>query len=126
MSKSSSAGLQQPTSFAERKAWSSDSVVLDLLSDEACPPDEIARTVARLGLLLIDLLDGGAVTVRYVERVLFNLEVVTAAERRGLAPECIELLDLGMQFEDWEEHTPDELPAALAQARELSRKILRH
>ena len=126
MSKSSSAVAEQPASSGGRRAWSSDSVVQDMLLDEASDPEEITRTIARLSLFLIDLLEGGAVTVAYVERVLYNLDVVTAAERRGLAPECIELLDLGMQFEDWEEHTPHELPEAFARARELARKLLLH
>ena len=112
------------TRETSRTVWSSDSLVLEMLSDEVTPPDEIARTIARLSLFLIDLLEGGVVTIRYAERVLYNQDVVEASERRALASDCIELLDLGMQFEDWEEHTPDDLPQAFAQARELSRKLL--
>jgi ABC-type Fe3+/spermidine/putrescine transport system ATPase subunit len=61
--------------------------------------------------------------VRYAEQVLFNLEVVRQLEKRRLK-DCVELIDWGMQLEDWEEHTPEQLSEAIDAVAQLARHLL--
>ena len=95
----------------------------DLLESPGISEREIRRLVGWQALSLADLLRRLCITVRYAERALFNLEVVQQLERRNLA-DCAELIDWGMQLEDWDEHTPDQLPDALVKIAELAQQLL--
>jgi len=95
----------------------------DLLESPGISEGEIRRLVGWQALSLADLLRRKCITVRYAERALFNLEVVQQLERRGLV-DCVELIDWGMQLEDWDEHTPDQLPDALVKITELAQQLL--
>lgn len=95
----------------------------ELLKSPGLSEREIRRLVGWQTLSLADLLRRQCVTVRYAERSLFNLEVVQQLERRGLI-DCVELIDWGMQLEDWDEHTPDQLPDALVKISELAQQLL--
>ena len=85
---------------------------IDLLSNQTLSDTEIRRLVGWYALSLADLLRRKCVTVRYAERMLFNLDVVQKLEQRHLQ-DCVELVDWGMQLEDWEEHTPKQLKEAI-------------
>lgn len=85
---------------------------IDLLSDKTLSDSEIRRLVGWYAWSLTDLLRRKCVTVRYAERMLFKLDVVQQLEKRRLAG-CVELVDWGMQLEDWEEHTPERFGEAL-------------
>jgi hypothetical protein len=61
--------------------------------------------------------------VRYAEQALFNLDVVQKLAQRHL-DDCVELLDWGMQLEDWEEHTPEQLPEALTTIAQFAQRLL--
>jgi hypothetical protein len=61
--------------------------------------------------------------VRYAEQVLFNLDVVRQLEKRRLK-DCVELIDWGMQLEDWEEHTPEQLSDAINTVAQLAHQLL--
>ncbi|MBI2367899.1 MAG: DUF3969 family protein, partial [Deltaproteobacteria bacterium] len=63
------------------------------------------------------------VTVRYAEQMLFNLDVVQRLDRRRLR-DCVEVVDWGMQLEDWEAHTPEHLPEALSTIARLAQRLL--
>ena len=95
----------------------------DLLESPGISEREIRRLVGWQALSLADLLWRQCITVRYAERSLFNLEVVQQLERRSLI-DCVELIDWGMQLEDWDEHTPDQLPDALVKISELAQQLL--
>ena len=95
----------------------------DVLKSPELSEGEIRRLVGWHALSLADLLRRKCITVRYAERVLFNLEVVHQLERRSLI-DCVELIDWGMQLEDWDEHTPDQLPDALVKISELAQQLL--
>ena len=84
---------------------------------------EIRRLIGWYALSLADLLRRKCITIRYAERTLFNLDVVQHLEQRGLA-DCVELIDWGMQLEDWEEHTPDHLAEALTNVAQLAQQLL--
>ena len=95
----------------------------ELLESPGLSEREIRRLVGWQALSLADLLRRQCITVRYAERSLFNLEVVQQLERRSLI-DCVELIDWGMQLEDWDEHTPDQLPDALVKISELAQQLL--
>jgi hypothetical protein len=61
--------------------------------------------------------------VRYAEQALFNLDVVRQLEKRRLA-DCVEVIDWGMQLEDWEEHTPEQLSEAINTVAKFAQKLL--
>jgi hypothetical protein len=61
--------------------------------------------------------------VRYAEQALFNLDVVRQLERRRLK-DCVELVDWGMQLEDWEAHTPEQLSEAINTVAQLAQQLL--
>jgi len=61
--------------------------------------------------------------VRYAEQVLFNLDVVRQLEKRRLK-DCVELIDWGMQLEDWEEHTPEQRSEAINTVAQLAQQLL--
>ena len=61
--------------------------------------------------------------MRYAEQVLFNLDVVRQLEKRRLK-DCVELIDWGMQLEDWEEHTPEQLAEAINTVAQLAQQLL--
>jgi hypothetical protein len=61
--------------------------------------------------------------VRYAEQVLFNLDIVRQLEKRRLK-DCLELIDWGMQLEDWEEHTPEQLSEAINAVAQLAQQLL--
>ena len=61
--------------------------------------------------------------MRYAEQVLFNLDVVRQLEKRRLK-DCVELIDWGMQLEDWEEHTPEQLSEAISTVAQLAQHLL--
>ena len=97
-----------PSTRADRRA----------LSDE-----QVRYLVGWQALLLVDLLQRRCITVRYAEQVLFNLDVLQRIERRRLK-ECVEVVDWGMQLEDWEAHTPEYLPEALSTITGLAQRLL--
>ena len=96
---------------------------IDLLSNQTLSDAEIHRLIGWYALSLIDLLRRKCITVRYAERMLFNLDVVQQLERRHIA-DCVELIDWGMQLEDWEEHTPEQLGTALDAVAQLAQRLL--
>jgi len=55
--------------------------LLDLLDNEALSGGEVQRLVGWQALILVDLLQRQCITVRYAERVLFNLDVVGGGVR---------------------------------------------
>jgi hypothetical protein len=61
--------------------------------------------------------------VRYAEQALFNLEVVRQLEKRRLQ-DCVEVIDWGMQLEDWEAHTPEQLSEAISTVAQLAQHLL--
>jgi hypothetical protein len=95
----------------------------DLLSNQTLSSAEIRRLVGWYTLSLTDLLRRKCITVRYAERVLFNLDVVQQLEQRHLA-DCVELIDWGMQLEDWEEYTPEQLAEAINTIAQLAQRLL--
>ena len=96
---------------------------IDLLSNQTLSNTEIRRLVGWYALSLADLLRRKCVTVRYAERMLFNLDVVQELEQRHLQ-DCVELVDWGMQLEDWEEHTPKQLKEAIDTIAQLAQRLL--
>lgn len=97
--------------------------LVDLLDSEALSNEEVRRLVGWQALLLVDLLRRRCITVRYAERLLFNLAVVQRLEQRHLK-DCVEIVDWGMQLEDWEAHTPEHLPEALRTIAQLAHRLL--
>jgi hypothetical protein len=96
---------------------------IDLLSSSALSDREIRCLVGWYAFSLADLLRRRCITVRYAEQVLFNLEVVRQLEKRRLK-DCVELIDWGMQLEDWEEHTPEQLSEAINTVAQLAQQLL--
>lgn len=96
---------------------------VDLLESSSLSDVEIRRLVGWQALFLIDLLQRKCITIRYAEQSLFNLDVIRQLEKRGLA-DCVELIDWGMQLEDWDEYTPDDLPEALTKVAQLAQRLL--
>jgi hypothetical protein len=96
---------------------------IDLLSNQTLSDAEIRRLIGWYALLLTDLLRRKCITVRYTERMLFNLDVVQQLEQRHLT-DCVELIDWGMQLEDWEEHTPAQLPEALSAIAQIAQRLV--
>ena len=96
---------------------------IDLLSNQTLSDAEVRRLVGWSALSLADLLRRKCITVRYAERMLFNLDVVQQLEQRHLT-DCVELIDWGMQLEDWEEHTLEQLPEALGAITQLAQRLL--
>ena len=96
---------------------------IDLLSNQTLSDAEIRRLVGWYALSLADLLRRKCVTVRYAERMLFNLDVVQKLEQRHLQ-DCVELVDWGMQLEDWEEHSPKQLKEAIDTIAQLAQRLL--
>lgn len=96
---------------------------VDLLSSAALSDKEIRRLVGWSALSLADLLQRQCITVRYAEQALFNLDVVRQLEKRSLQ-DCVEVIDWGMQLEDWEEHTPEQLEEAINTIAQLAQHLL--
>jgi hypothetical protein len=96
---------------------------IDLLSDQTLSDTEIRRLVGWSALSLTDLLQRKCITVRYAERMLFNLDVIQQLEARHLE-DCVALVDWGMQLEDWEEHTPERLNEAIHTIMHLAQRLL--
>ncbi len=97
--------------------------LVDLLESPLLSDTELCRLIGWYALSLADLLRRKCITIRYAERMLFNLDVVQKLEQRGLE-DCVELLDWGMQLEDWEEHTPEQLLEAIATIERLAQRLL--
>ena len=98
-------------------------LLVELLDRRALSDEEVRYLIGWQALLLVDLLQRRCITVRYAEQMLFNLEVVQRLERRGIK-ECVEVVDWGMQLEDWEAHTPEYLPEALSTIVRLAQRLL--
>jgi len=98
-------------------------LLVELLDKRALSDEEVRYLIGWQALLLVDLLQRRCITVRYAEQVLFNLDVVQRLERRRLK-ECVEVVDWGMQLEDWEAHTPEQLPEALSTLARLAQHLL--
>ncbi|MBI3756849.1 MAG: DUF3969 family protein [Deltaproteobacteria bacterium] len=97
--------------------------LIDLLGSSSLSDIEIRHLLGWYALSLTDLLRRRCITVRYAEQTLFNMDVVKKLEHRPLE-DCVELIDWGMQLEDWEEHTPDRLTDALTTIEELAQRLL--
>ncbi|MBI3949781.1 MAG: DUF3969 family protein [Acidobacteria bacterium] len=97
--------------------------IVNLLDREALSNAEVRRLIGWQALILVDLLRRRCVTLRYAERMLFNLDVIQRLERRRLK-DCVEVIDWGMQLEDWEEHTPEHLVDALSIIAQLAQRLL--
>lgn len=102
---------------------SSAAIPLELISSRSLSNDEIRRLVAAQALLLVDLLRRKCITVRYAEQALFNLDTVKGLEKRKLK-DCVEIIDWGMQLEDWEQYTPEKLDEALEAIDRMAHKII--
>ena len=98
-------------------------LLVELLDGKALSDEEVRYLIGWQALLLVDLLQRRCITVRYAEQMLFNLNVVQRLERRGIK-EAVELVDWGMQREDWEAHTPEYLPEALSTSAALAQRLL--
>src|SRR5216684_4897090 len=98
-------------------------LLVELLDKRALSDEEVRYLIGWQALLLVDLLRRRCITVRYAEQVLFNLDVVQRLEQRRLK-DCVEVVDWGMQLEDWEAHTPAHLPEALSTLAQLARRLL--
>jgi Protein of unknown function (DUF3969) len=96
---------------------------IDLLRSASLSDRELRCLVGWYALSLADLLQRRCITVRYAEQVLFNLDVVRQLEKRRLT-DCVEVIDWGMQLEDWEAHTPEQLPEAISTVAQLAQKLL--
>ncbi len=96
---------------------------IDLLSNQTLSSAEMRRLVGWYALSLTDLLRRKCITVRYAERMLFNLDVVQQLEQRQLE-DCVELVDWGMQLEDWEDYTPEQLADAINAIARLAQRLL--
>ena len=96
---------------------------VDLLDSQSLSDMEIRRLIGWYAFSLTDLLRRRCITVRYAEQALFNLDVVQKLEQRRLE-DCVELIDWGMQLEDWEEHTPERLSEALTIIAQLAQHLL--
>jgi Protein of unknown function (DUF3969) len=96
---------------------------IDLLKNQTLSSAEMRRLVGWYALSLTDLLRRKCITVRYAERMLFNLDVVQQLEQRQLE-DCVELVDWGMQLEDWEDHTPEQLADAINDIAQLAQRLL--
>ncbi len=96
---------------------------VELLDGKALSDEEVRYLIGWQALLLVDLLQRRCITVRYAEQMLFNLDVVQRLERRGIK-ECVELVDWGMQLEDWEAHTPECFAEALSTITALAQRLL--
>lgn len=97
--------------------------VLQLLDSKTLPDEEVRHLIGWQALVLVDLLQRRLITVRYAEQMLFNLDVVQRLERRRLK-DCVEVIDWGMQLEDWEAHTPKQLTEALSTIASLAQRLL--
>ena len=97
--------------------------LMDLLNNRALSDEEVRRLVGWQALLVVDLLRRRCITVRYAEQLLFNLNVVQRLEQRRLK-DCVEVVDWGMQLEDWEAHTPAHLSEALSTIAQLAQRLL--
>jgi len=104
-------------------AQSLHNALIDLLNSSSLSDTEIRRLLGWGALSLTDLLRRRCITVRYAEQTLFNMDVVKKLEQRRLE-DCVELIDWGMQLEDWEEHTPDRLTDAFTTIEELAQRLL--
>jgi hypothetical protein len=51
------------------------------------------------------------------------LDVVRQLEKRRLK-DCVELIDWGMELEDWEGHTPKQLSEAINTVAQLAQQLL--
>lgn len=98
---------------------------IDLLSNHTLLDAEIRRLTGWYALSLSDPLRRKCITVRYAERMLFNLDVVQQLEQRHLTTYCVELIDWGMQLEDWEEHTLEQLAEALDAIAQIAQRLLK-
>lgn len=98
-------------------------LLVELLDWSALSDEEVHYLIGWQALLLVDLLQRRCITVRYAEQMLFNLDVVQRLERRGIKG-CVEVVDWGMQLEDWESHTPEYLPEALYTIAGLAQRLL--
>ncbi len=95
---------------------------MEIISSQSVSNEEVRRLVATHALLLIDLLRRKCITLRYAEQALFNLDVVKGLEKRKLK-DCVEIINWGMQLEDWEEHTPEQLDEGLRKISEMAQSI---
>lgn len=98
-------------------------LLVELLDRRTLSDAHVRYLIGWQALLLVDLLQRRCITVRYAEQVLFNLDVLQRIERRRLK-ECVELIDWGMQLEDWEAHTPEHLAEALSTIARLAQCLL--
>jgi hypothetical protein len=98
-------------------------LLVELLDRKALSDEEVRYLIGWQAWLLVDLLQHRCITVRYAEQMLFNLDVVQRLERRGIK-ECVEVVEWGMQLEDWEAHTPEYLPEALSTIARLAQRLL--
>ena len=98
-------------------------LLVELLDRRSLSDEQVRYLIGWQALLLVDLLQRRCITVRYAEQVLFNLDVLQRIERRRLK-ECVEVVDWGMQLEDWEAHTPEHFPEALSTIARLAQRLL--
>jgi hypothetical protein len=98
-------------------------LLVELLDRTDLSDEEVRYLIGWQALLLVDLLRRRCVTIRYAEHMLFNLDVVQRLDRRGIK-DCVEVVDWGMQLEDWEAHTPERLPEALSMIATLAQRLL--
>jgi len=75
--------------------------IMDLLEDNSVANETIERTIAEKGLEIIDMLENNEISLRNAEKRLFNGDVSKAVEDRGCSNLCRELIDYGMQIEDF-------------------------
>ncbi len=98
-------------------------LLAELFDSMTLSDKEVRYLIGWQSLVLVDLLQRRCITVRYAEQMLFNVDVAQRLERRCLK-DCVEVIDWGMQLEDWEAHTPEHLTEALSTIARLARRLL--
>ena len=97
--------------------------LVQMIEDKHIQTDYIEFLIAQLNLRLVDDLESGRKTVREAERLLYNLDVYIAIEKRKHSRKCREILEWGMQLEDVEEFKLD-FSKSFEALRKYSNKIL--
>ena len=98
--------------------------LLDFIGDKSVPTKLVEYIIAHLNLKIVEEMRRGRLGLRDAEDLLYNLDVSLKLNRRKVSKVCREIVDWGMQLEDWIEYTPSKTDDAYELLERFSEKIL--
>lgn len=97
----------------------------EFIANKNIPTELVEYILAHLNLKIVEEMREGKFDLADAEDLLYNFKVCSKLDRRKVSRACREIIEWGMQLEDWKDYTPSKLNQVYDRLEEFSKKILK-